>query len=550
MYRADWNRRGLALKTTINRVLILAVILLGLDSKQGLGAGPDQDSGAWRIVNYWSEWCAPCREEIPMLNELNTEMAMSGVPVTVVGVNFEDNPREETMEIAQRMGIGFPTLTSEVVRQLQLKAPSVLPTTYLLSPDNQPVVKLAGAQTRESLLNQLAELKLIDPPGGKVSMMTIPVAGTSSLSRLVTDEDGAVYLTWVSQQGETSVLTYSRLENDHWRTPQEIARGQDWFINWADFPSLVVNEGSMTAHWLRKSAEGAYDYDVRASFFQSGPQEWGEPITIHKDGVSAEHGFVSMLPLTAGRTFISWLDGRNTRGAPDGGAGVTGHESHGTGRAMTLRAGIFDRYGDTVQEWELDARVCDCCQTSSALAATGPIVVYRDRSDIEIRDTYITRLIDGRWTDPVAVHHDGWEISGCPVNGPAVVAREAVVAVAWFSAKDDKPQVKLALSHDNGATFSEPVVVSGEKTIGRIGASFMESGDVAVSWVDADGDSAQLMLARYRADGQLLDRVQVAQMSASRRSGFPVITSVENDVYVTWTDISGDPQVRLARVRF
>ncbi len=78
----------------------------------------------------------------------------------------------------------------------------------------------------------------------------------------------------------------------------------------------------------------------------------------------------------------------------------------------------------------------------------------------------------------------------------------------------------------------------------------MASGNIALSWMDTRGDAARLMLALYDADGKLLDQVQVAESQASRRSGFPVIGSVANDVYMTWTDISGDPQVKVARIRF
>jgi hypothetical protein len=131
-----------------------------------------------------------------------------------------------------------------------------------------------------------------------------------------------------------------------------------------------------------------------------------------------------------------------------------------------------------------------------------------------------------------------------------VAARDEFVAVAWFTAVDDIPQVRLALSGDSGATFSAPIIVSSESTIGRIGSSVLASGDVAVSWVDAEGESARIMLARYSSAGELRDRIEVAQTDGSRRSGFPVIRSTGNDVYVTWTDISGEPQVRLARVRF
>jgi len=384
----------------------------------------------------------------------------------------------------------------------------------------------------------------------EVTMMPLPVGSNSSLSRLVTDADGGVYLSWVSRQEEMSTLSWSKLVDGVWQDPQLITQGDDWFVNWADFPSLVVNEDVMAAHWLRMSAEGTYDYDVNASFYDAASQSWGEAITIHKDGVSAEHGFVSMFPMSGGRTFISWLDGRNTRGTADEGGADAGHDGHSMGGAMTLRAGIFDRDGNTLNDWQLDGRVCDCCQTSAALGASGPVVVYRDRSDAEIRDTYFTRLIDGQWSEPTAVHHDGWKIAGCPVNGPAMTAQGERLAVIWFSAKDDSAEVKLALSSDSGATFSAPVIVAKDTTNGRVGASYMASGNIALSWMDTRGDLAQLMLALYDPDGTLLDRVQVTESQASRRSGFPVITSSGDDVYMTWTDISRDSQVMVARIRF
>lgn len=485
------------------------------------------------------------------MNELNAQLASSGSNVTVVGVDFDENSRDEALVIAQRMGIKFPTLTLDVIRQMQLKAPSVLPTTYILSPDNQVVAKLIGEQTEASLLAQLASLNLAGPLGkAEISMMSIPVGSNSSLSRVVTDANGVVYLSWVSRRDEMSTLSWSMLVDDVWQAPQLIAQGDDWFVNWADFPSLVVNEDTMAAHWLRMSAKGTYDYDVNAAFYHAESQSWGEAITVHKDGVNAEHGFVSMLPMSGGRTFISWLDGRNTRMGEAEQEAEAGNDGHSMGGAMTVRAGIFDRDGNTLHDWQLDGRVCDCCQTSAALAASGPVVVYRDRSEEEIRDTYITRLVDGHWTEPAAVHHDGWKIAGCPVNGPAVVAQKERVAVVWFSARDDSPEVKMALSRDSGATFSAPVMVAEETTNGRVGATFLASGNIALSWMDTRDDAAQLMLALYDADGNLLDQVQVAEGQASRRSGFPVISSVGDDVYMTWTDIAGDAQVKLARIRF
>jgi len=374
----------------------------------------------------------------------------------------------------------------------------------------------------------------------EVSVMPGPAGSNSSLPRLVTGAQGGVWLSWVSQHDEMNVLSYSQLTDGVWQPPQIISSGDDWFINWADFPALAVNQDSMAAHWLQLNPEGFFNYDVKARFYDADTGQWGESITVNSDGVSAEHGFVSMLPLPGGETFIAWLDGRNTRMEMD----------EDEGGAMTIRAGIYGRDGMVRKEWELDGRVCDCCQTGAALAASGPVVVYRDRSDEEIRDIYITRLVDGQWSNPTAVHHDDWRIEGCPVNGPAVAAEGQRVAVVWFSGKDNRPEVRLALSKDSGVSFSEPVTVASETAIGRVDVAFLDSGNIALSWMDVQGDSARLMLALYSADGNLIDRSEIARTTPSPESGFPSIASVGEYVLVAWTEVAGDLRVRVARVRF
>ena len=372
---------------------------------------------------------------------------------------------------------------------------------------------------------------------GSIEYFASPAPENSALSRVVSDKSGRIYLSWVSQEGDLARFEYSELMDNDWSNPETISEGDDWFVNWADFPMLSVNAGNMAALWLRMSAEGTYDYNIEASFFAAGTRNWSEARIIHNDGVNAEHGFVSMLPMGGGSIMFTWLDGRNTK------------REDGYGE-MTLRAGVFDAAGKTLDEWELDHRVCDCCQTSSALTAKGPIVVYRDRSENEIRDTSMIRYINGEWTEPQSIHDDNWQISGCPVNGPSVSANEEQVAVAWFTAKDDTPKVQLALSADSGDSFSSPIVVASPKTNGRVGTAILDSGEIVVSWMDTTEEDAVIMLSLFSAEGKLLDNYEVAKSSASRRSGFPIIEEVGNSVYVSWTDISSSPQVKVARLVF
>ena len=114
------------------------------------------EEGNWRIVNYWSEWCAPCRIEIPMFNSLSEELADKNI--SIVGVNFDEDPREITLQIAEELGVSFPTLTMAEVEELAMRPPDVMPTTYILTPENKVVTKLIGIQKKEDILEELVKL--------------------------------------------------------------------------------------------------------------------------------------------------------------------------------------------------------------------------------------------------------------------------------------------------------------------------------------------------------------------------------------------------------
>ncbi|MGW8121411.1 exo-alpha-sialidase [Roseivirga echinicomitans] len=371
-----------------------------------------------------------------------------------------------------------------------------------------------------------------------------PAAKGSQEPNLFTDKKGNVYLSWVEKKEKKATLSFSKLENGKWSSPQIISEGDNWFLNWADFPSIAVNEDWMAAHWLQKRNKGTYDYDVRISLSSNDGKDWGESFIPHTDGVSAEHGFVSMMPLDENRMIATWLDGRYTKG--DGQESADGHSMGGG--PMTLRAAIFDKSGEILEEWELDNRVCDCCQTSVTMTDNGPVVVYRNRSEEEIRDMYIVRYVNGAWTAPQIIHADNWEIAGCPVNGPSIISSGQNTAVAWFTASGGLPTVKLALSNDAGATFSAPIIVSEEITSGRVGATMLPDQSVLISYMETKNETAQIMLAQYNQKGELLQKIEVAQSSSARSSGFPILTSNKEDVYISWTEIGETSMVRTAKV--
>jgi hypothetical protein len=358
-----------------------------------------------------------------------------------------------------------------------------------------------------------------------------------AMPNLLTSASGQVYLSWIEFVDDTTdALQYAVLDDGRWSAPTNVVSGTDWFVNWADFPSLAIYSGDgqqMAAHWLQMSAEGTYDYDVRITQSQDNGRHWAPAFVPHRDSVHAEHGFVTMLPLASDRIFITWLDGRFTK---DG-----NHENHKAGQgAMTLRAAEFDILGQLYAEAELDDRVCDCCQTSAATTDQGVIVAYRDRSMDEVRDVSVVRRVAGRWQSPQQVHADGWQIAGCPVNGPAIDAIGSIVGVAWYTEARDTPRVQIAFSHDAGKSFSAPLHIDGGDPLGRVDMVLLSGPTAAVTWMERTERAAEIRLALIPTNGNVTQQLTIGSADASRSSGFPRLVHSGGDLVVAWTNVVDD----------
>jgi hypothetical protein len=294
-----------------------------------------------------------------------------------------------------------------------------------------------------------------------------------------------VYLSWIDRTPDNLfTLRFSVREGTGWSKAQTIAEGRNWFVNWADFPSLAaLPDGTLAAHWLVKSGAGTYAYDVHVARSPDGGKTWTPPVRPHRDATQTEHGFVSMFPARGGRLLGAiWLDGREMKADDVGG----GH-GHGHGD-MTLRYAALTPDGKPAEEAMLDARVCECCQTSAASTRDGAVVVYRDRSREEVRDIGVVRLFKGRWTQPRVLHADGWKIDACPVNGPSVASDGALrVAATWYTAAQEKPRVRVAFSADQGETFAAPAMVSDGTPAGRVSVVMLGDGSAVVSWLEMAG---------------------------------------------------------------
>jgi hypothetical protein len=202
---------------------------------------------------------------------------------------------------------------------------------------------------------------------------------------------------------------------------------------------------------------------------------------------------------------------------------------------MTLRFAEITNAGDIVNEIELDSSVCDCCQTSITHTDKGPLVVYRDRSDKEVRDIYITRNTDNEWETPVPVYNDGWEIYGCPVNGPKVVSNLNNLAVGWFTVADGKPLVNLSFSESYGSSFGNPIKINDHTAIGRVDVSFLNDKEVIVSYMEADDLGTYLRLKKVSINGKISEPITISKIDSGRNTGVPQLEILDNEIFIVWT---------------
>lgn len=302
---------------------------------------------------------------------------------------------------------------------------------------------------------------------------------------------------------EAKAFRFVTYRDGRFSAPRTIAQDPSMLINRADFPSIAANGEELVAAWSTRREHGSI---VHVATSNDGGATWSQPRTPHPDQIS-QFGFASL----AGSDFV-YLDGRKLEG---------GIEGEGE---MELRAG-----DGTL----LDPRACDCCQTAIAMTSGGPIAAYRDRSPEEVRDISIVRRTANGWTQPKTLHADGWQIPGCPVNGPQLDADGKRVVAAWFTAAKNEPRVYVAFSNDGGATFGAPVKINDGPAAGRVDVVLLDDG-AAVTWVAQRGETSVLHARRVHDDGTLGD-----PLSLGPSAGFPRAARWGENVAVVWSTSAG-----------
>ena len=149
------------------RVALLGLVIVMAGCDVGEQAEPQFDTldggsilfseqkGKVVLINYWAEWCVPCRQEIPELNALQEEFPEQ---VLVLGVNFDGATGEKLQQQVEKMGIAFGQLLHDPREVFGVAASGVLPETLVIDRRGEFQQVLLGPQSLDSLQHVVASL--------------------------------------------------------------------------------------------------------------------------------------------------------------------------------------------------------------------------------------------------------------------------------------------------------------------------------------------------------------------------------------------------------
>ena len=127
---------------------VLATLALPLVAASGLNGRPAPDfqlssfggepmtlgehRGDVVMINFWATWCGPCRQEMPILDELYTRYERAGFKL--LGINIDDEPAR-AKAMLKELGVSFPVLFDDAKEVSELYAVQAMPVSVMIDRD-------------------------------------------------------------------------------------------------------------------------------------------------------------------------------------------------------------------------------------------------------------------------------------------------------------------------------------------------------------------------------------------------------------------------------
>jgi len=398
----------------------------------------------------------------------------------------------------------------------------------------------AKAQSSVEVSNTKPNASVKPAVAPAVTRVDPPAGASAEAPNLFLSTNGAL-LTWIENTQGKKIVRFARFSQVRWSNVSTVVESDELFVNWADVPAIAEAGGRIFVVFPERS-KGAQGYRSEIAVSSDGGLSFQRRGPLHSDTSDTEHGFVTFTPERVNAVRAFWLDGRAMAKPPI--------QPDGLRPPMRLYTAVV---GESVtDEVLLDERTCDCCNLGAGRSDKGAIVAYRDRNGDEVRDIAVVRAEDQGFSKPINLHEDGYRVAGCPVNGPALAADGSRVAITWYTYAKEEGRVKIAFSIDAGIHFSEPLTVGDSNgaasPLGRVAITWADHGDAITGYVEAERERARIVLRRANPDGSLFAPFTVAETRPERKSGFPKMVRLDDQLLVVWTEAESPSQLRASLV--
>jgi peroxiredoxin len=105
-----------------------------LRTMEGKNLRLQEQRGKVVLVNFWATWCGPCRQEMPLLNQMYQKYQASGF--TLLGVNVDDDSKNAATVVG-KLGVSFPVLLDSEKKVSKLYDLNSMPSTLIIDRDGR-----------------------------------------------------------------------------------------------------------------------------------------------------------------------------------------------------------------------------------------------------------------------------------------------------------------------------------------------------------------------------------------------------------------------------
>jgi hypothetical protein len=254
-------------------------------------------------------------------------------------------------------------------------------------------------------------------------------------------------------------------------------------------------------------------------------QTWTAPVTIASDSAFGTRNFHALHVGNDGALYVAWLE------SMQGKSKTFLTRSTDAGATWTTPA-----LADTAQS-------CPCCRTAIATARDGTLyLAWRTVFAGNVRDVVVAKSTDhgATWATPVRVHADNWVFDGCPHAGPSMqVDSSGTVHVAWWTGKQGAAGTYYARSTDNGTTFQPPVPLGvGEFSApAHVQLALGPEKTVVAVWDDGTVKTPKVVMRVSHDAGATFSEPTLIS-GEGRAATFPVLALKDKDITIAWSEQS------------